>query len=46
VDRMKGKFVFDIGDTKSVIVGAGNDPNVLNFVTLDIKKRIMERHRI
>jgi len=46
VDRMKGRFVFDIGDTKSVLVGAGNDPNVLNFLTLDIKKRIIERHRI
>jgi len=46
VDRMKGRFVFDIGDTKSALVGAGNDPNILNFLTLDIKKRIIERHRI
>jgi Icc-related predicted phosphoesterase len=46
VDRMKGKFVFDIGETKSVLVGAGNDPNVLNYLTLDLKKRIIERHRI
>jgi Icc-related predicted phosphoesterase len=46
VDRMKGKFVFDIGDAKSVLVGAGNDPYVLNFVTLDLKNRIMERQRI
>lgn len=46
VERMKGKFVFDIGNTKSVLVGAGNDPNVLVFVTLDIKNRLMERHKI
>jgi Icc-related predicted phosphoesterase len=46
VERMKGKFVFDIGDTKSVLVGAGNDPYVLNFVTLDLKARSMERCRI
>jgi hypothetical protein len=46
VDRMKGKFAFDIGSSKSVLVGAGNDPNVVNFLTLDIKKRLIERHEI
>ena len=46
VERMEGKFVFDIGSTKSGLVGAGNDPYVLVFLTLDIKNRIMERHKI
>ncbi len=46
VDRMKGRFVFDIGDTKAVLVGAGNDPNILSFLALDINKRKFERHRI
>jgi Icc-related predicted phosphoesterase len=46
VDRMKGKFEFDIGGGKSVLVGAGNDPNVLNFLTFDLKKRKIERHKI
>ena len=45
VDRMKGKFTFDIGDTKSVFVGAGNDPNILNYITLDIERRLIERHK-
>lgn len=31
--NVKHKFVFDMGDTKSILAGAGNDPNVLNFVT-------------
>ena len=46
VDRMNGKFLFEIGDTKSALVGAGNDPDVLNFITLDIKRRSIERHKI
>lgn len=46
VDRMKGRFVFDIGDSKSILVGAGNDPNTLNFLTMNIKKRVFERNRI
>jgi Icc-related predicted phosphoesterase len=46
VDRMKGKFIFEIGNTKSVLVGPGNDPNVLNYLVLDIKERLIERHTI
>jgi len=46
VDRMNGKFIFEIGETKSALVGAGNDPNVLSFITLDIKRRLIERHKI
>jgi Icc-related predicted phosphoesterase len=46
VDRMKGKFIFDIGNTKSVLVGPGNDPSVLNYLVLEIKKRLIERHTI
>lgn len=46
VDRMKGKFIFEIGNTKSVLVGAGNDPNVLNYLLLDVKERLIERHTI
>lgn len=46
VDRMKGKFIFDISSAKSVMVGAGNDPNVLNYLVLDIKERFIERHKI
>lgn len=45
VDRMKGKFIFDMGDTKSVLIGAGNDPNILNYLTLDIERRLIERHK-
>jgi Icc-related predicted phosphoesterase len=46
VDRMKGKFIFEIGNTKSVLVGPGNDPHVLNYLLLDIKERLIERHTI
>jgi Icc-related predicted phosphoesterase len=46
VERMKGKFIFEICNTKSVMVGAGNDPNVLNYLVLDIKERLIERHKI
>jgi Icc-related predicted phosphoesterase len=36
VDRMEGKFIFEIGRTKSVLIGAGNDPNILNSKRLEL----------
>lgn len=46
VERMKGRYILDVGKTKSILVGAGNDPSILNYLTLNIKRRLIERHKI
>ncbi len=43
VSVMGGEFRFNIGDSVSVSVGAGNDPAVLNAVLVDIPSRSLRR---
>jgi len=43
VSTMKGEFSFSIGGSRGVVVGAGNDPAVLNGVAIDVFTRSLRR---
>jgi Icc-related predicted phosphoesterase len=46
VDQAGGTFQFSLGFSKGLAVGPGNDPNILNYLLLDLENEVYTRRQM